>query len=112
LWKPETENKAVKKFQKNPAKHATEDQEEVPGKSFPLVSTSRDVFPNQTLDSPEPAQQALDTPNSERTDPSYPPRTPRSRRELQPTRTEPSVTRSRARITSQDSVHIVNNSDA
>jgi hypothetical protein len=70
LWKTETEKKAVKKLPKPPAEYATE---EVPVKSFPLASTSRDVFPNQTLDSSEPVQQTLDTPISERTGPSYSP---------------------------------------
>jgi hypothetical protein len=54
---------------------------------------------------PEPSPQALDTPASERRDPTYiPNETPKSRHELQPMRTEPPVTRSKARIVSQDSV--------
>ena len=59
--------------------------------------------PDPVLDSPEPIQQSLDTPNSEYWDPSYDtPETPRSRRELRVTRPELPVTRSRARILTQD----------
>jgi transposase InsO family protein len=48
---------------------------------------------------PEPPRQVLDTPSSERADPSYfPPTTPNSRKESQPTRNEPPVTRARARL--------------
>jgi hypothetical protein len=57
---------------------------------------------DQVLDTPEPNLHA-DTPTSDRNDPVYlPPDTPRSRRELETVRTEPPVTRSRARILSQD----------
>jgi hypothetical protein len=79
---------------------------------FPLLQTTRQdavaepvVQPDQTPYTPEPSPQTLDTPGSERRDPTYfPNQTPNSRRELQPTRTEPPVTRSKARIGSQDSV--------
>jgi hypothetical protein len=64
---------------------------------------NHEVSPDQTLDTLDPIQQITDTPNSERTDPSYcPPETPRSRTELQTTRLDPPITRSRARIMSQD----------
>jgi hypothetical protein len=58
---------------------------------------------NQILDTPECAQTTLDTPISERNDPSYLPlETPRSRTELRATRAEPPIKRSRARVLSQD----------
>jgi hypothetical protein len=61
--------------------------------------------PDPVLDTPDPIQQPLDTPSSEYRDPSYePPETPRSRRELRVTRPEPPVTRSRARILTQDEI--------
>jgi len=60
----------------------------------------------ETLDTLESNSQILDTPISEHTDPNYePPETPKSRRELQPTRAEPSLTRSRARVVSQESIN-------
>ena len=53
----------------------------------------------QTPNTPDPVQQMVETPVLERDDQNYtPPRTPRSRREMKPTRTEPPVTRSRARM--------------
>ena len=58
---------------------------------------------NPTLDTPDTGRRDLDTPSSSRSDPSYQPLdTPRSRRELQTTRAEPPITRSRARNMLQD----------
>jgi hypothetical protein len=79
---------------------------------FPLLQATRQdavaepvISPDQTPHAPEPSPQTLDTRASERRDPTYVPNeTPKSRRELQPTRTQPPVTRSKARIASQDSV--------
>ena len=57
--------------------------------------------PDPVLDTHVPIQQSLDTPSSEYRDPSYePPETPKSRLRL--TRPEPPVTRSWARILTQD----------
>jgi hypothetical protein len=59
--------------------------------------------PNVAPGTPESTQQAVDTPYSERRDPSYhPPETPRSRRKMQEARSEPPLTRARARIQTQD----------
>ena len=77
---------------------------------FPLVTSNaqtssreRSTPRTQDLYTPDAATQVLDTPFSEQTDPSYhPPETPRSRRELQTTRTDPPVTRSRTRVLNQD----------
>jgi len=55
---------------------------------------------------PQPAPQVLDTPGSERSDPSYfPPTTPSSRRDVHPTRLEPPVTRARAWILPLENRH-------
>jgi hypothetical protein len=77
---------------------------------FPL--SSADCLPAnveqepQVDHSPNPPhldQRPLDTPISEHHDPSYyPPGTPRSRNELQTTRTEPLLTRFRAIVTLED----------
>lgn len=67
--------------------------------------------PSLTPSTPDSVQQAVDTPYFERADPNYePPRTPRSRRELQAVRPEPPLTRSRTRVQSQD--HNVAETDA
>jgi hypothetical protein len=80
LWKPETENKAIKKFPKSPVEHATE--EEVPVRAFTLTNTSRNA-PNQTQIDNSPAQLPTDSPTTDHSDPTYhPPETPRSKREL------------------------------
>ena len=91
----------------------SDDENEIKIGPFPLVmpriSTNgrEQTTPRyQVLDTPESATTALDTPFSEQYDLSYqPPDTPQSRRELQPTRTEPPVKRYRTRILSQNSVN-------
>jgi hypothetical protein len=87
-------------------------EEEVMLGPFPLLQASRQgviaepvVPPDQTPHTPEPSPQTLDTPASERRNPIYiSNETPKSRRELQPSRTQPPVPSSKARILSQDSV--------
>jgi hypothetical protein len=110
----------VKKSLKQSAKHSDQIEDgEFSFHQFPLkltddLSERTDVenVPGQTLDTPDPVPHTFDTPNSEHTDPSYSrPGTPRSRRELQPTRSHPSVTRSCARIMSQNSVDAASNID-
>jgi hypothetical protein len=67
--------------------------------------------PGLTSSTPDSVQEAVDTPYLERADPNYePPRTPRSRRELQAVRPEPPLTRSRTRVQTQD--HNVAETDA
>ena len=92
-------------------KYLDQDEEnEFQFRRFPLEITNDlndptncETSPDQTLDIPSPAEQTLDTPTSERTDPNYsPPTTPKSRRELQITRAEPPITRSRTRIMSPE----------
>jgi hypothetical protein len=62
-----------------------------------LTGDRRPFVPTPVV--PQPAPQILDNPGLERSDPSYfPPTTPSSRRELQGTRLEAAVTRTRARI--------------
>jgi hypothetical protein len=101
LWKPEKEKKAAKKLLETPVDYITE--EELPTRSFPLASTSHDVFPNQIQLDTSPAQLPTDSPSTDHSDPTYhPPEMSRSKRELQITRNEPPITRSRTRILSQD----------
>ena len=117
-WKPKVKQRPTRKPPQNPTSHLKEEDEIQVGR-FPLeteVQLRNKTSPRQTLDTPEPNPQTLDTPESisqtldtpisERTDPNYePPETPKSRRELQPTRTEPPFTRSRARAVSQESMN-------
>ena len=72
--------------------------QESPRQDSPLANG--EVSSNQlhARDSPSPTRRDIDTPTAERTDPTYRPAdSSRSRRELQDTRFEPPVTRSRAR---------------
>jgi len=117
-WKPKVKQRPTRKPPQNPTSHLKEEDEIQVGR-FPLeteVQLRNKTSPRQTLDTPEPNPQTLDTPESisqtldtpifERTDPNYePPETPKSRRELQPTRAEPPFTRSRARVVSQESMN-------
>jgi hypothetical protein len=115
-WKPKAKQKAKKPRVKTQGDAEEELEEEVTLRPFPLLQATRQeaiaepvVPPDQTPHTPEPSPQILDTPASERCDPTYiPNQTPKSRRELQPTRIEPPVTRSKARIVSQDCVTSAN----
>ena len=111
LWKPKTKQKAVKQPPKWLTKHLDQDEEnELQFGNFPLEiiddlndPANHKTLPDQTLDTPSPTEQNLDTPSSERTDPNYSsPTTRKSRRELQTTCTDPPITRSRAKIMSQE----------
>ena len=70
------------------------------------VPQGQDTVHNPPLCSPDqspPTNHTLDTPMSERHDPSYlPESTPRSRREIQSTRDEPPLTRARTRLNAQE----------
>ena len=85
------------------------EEAELLARPIPLIKevptgNRRPLVPTPVALQPDP--QVLDTPGSERSDPSYfPPTTPYSRRELQPTRLEPPVTRARARILPLDARH-------
>ena len=62
--------------------------------------------PDQPSNTPEHNPRVMDTPRSERADPTYyPPKSPKSRREIQTTRTEPILTRARARTTLQEPIN-------
>jgi hypothetical protein len=63
LSKPEKEKEAVKKLPKTPVDYTTE--VELPTRSFPLASTSRDVFPNQIQRDTSPAQLPRDSPSTD-----------------------------------------------
>jgi hypothetical protein len=105
LWKPNPKGIIRKRAPKRSQKHADlcEENEFRTG-SLPMRITddldgqaNHEVSPDQTLNTPDPTQQITDTPKSERIDPSYcSPETPRSRRELQTTRLDPPIKRSRA----------------
>jgi len=108
VWKPKFETRTKKQGDKGTPKKDKE--EEFKFKSFPLMRT--DESPSNPerepppLQNPETIHSDVDTPCSELKDPSYhPTETPKSRQELQTTRTDPPITRSRARIMSHDSVN-------
>jgi hypothetical protein len=106
-----------KKPRVNTLEHTDEEvEEEAIISPFPLIqATPREdateilAPPDQSPHTPEHTSQTLDTPTSEHSDPTYvPSETPRSRREVQPTKTEPPITRSRARVVSQEYLTNVN----
>ena len=110
LWKPINEgNRSRKPSSKSPVTIDSGEEAELLAIPIPLVQEvptgdRRPLVPTPVV--PQPAPQVLDTPGSERSDPSYfPPTTPNSRRELQATRLEPPVTRARARILPLDARH-------
>jgi hypothetical protein len=87
------------------------EEDEFSFRHFPLASAEHLAdepgHEPQTDHSPNPlpsVQQPMDTPTSDRSDPSYyPPGTPCSRQELQTTRADPPLTRSRATVLPQSS---------
>jgi hypothetical protein len=103
LWKSINErNRSRKPSSKSPVTIESGEEAELLARPIPLVQEvptgdRRPLVPSPVV--PQPAPQVLDTPGSERSDPSYfPPNTPNSRRNMQPTKFETSVTRARARI--------------
>ena len=111
IWKPKQEPEAPKKrINKRFPKSENQDEEDIRVGSFPLLEIKPQETgveprtpPSQDPDTPESAQQRVDTPLSERRDPNYePPSTPRSRRELRDARPEPPLTRARTGAQTQD----------
>jgi hypothetical protein len=111
IWKPKQRSEIPKKQPKRKATKPEEwEEDEVQLSSLPLLIRAMperrhepQAPPNQIPNTPGSAQETPDTPCSERSDPSYePPRTPRSRRELQAMRPEPPITRSRTQVQTQD----------
>jgi hypothetical protein len=115
LWKPKTERRPIKRLPQKqallaPQQMVEEEETEIRLGPFPLLVEIQtiEVFKQRTPtnrppDSPAPTSQAVDTTSPERHDTNYsPPRTPRSRRGMQPTRIEPPLTRSRTRAASQE----------
>ena len=103
LWRSINErNRSRKPSSKLPVTIDSREEAELLARPIPLVQEvptgdRRPLVPAPVAPQPDP--QVLDTPGSERSDPSYfPPTTPSSRREIQPTRLEPPVTRARARL--------------
>ena len=119
IWKPKqkSENPRIQTEKKINKSEEVEEYEVEIG-SRPLLKTRPTqerleprTSPSQTPSIADSVQQAVDTPHSERTDPTYePPGTPRTRRELQTIRSEPPLTRSRTRVQTQD--HNVAETDA
>jgi len=109
-WKPKLERKNVKQFRKKPNVLSKEEEEnETKYGPHPLLEVSQPTEHPTSLDqtpiTPEAVPQISDTPISESQDPKYlPPQTPRSKREMQTTRIQPPLTRSRARIMSQENI--------
>ena len=112
MWNDQHKQKPRRKVPNRSADHSDSNEEdEIKIGPFPLITSNVQTsgregttLRTQDLYTPDAATQILDTPFSEQTDPSYhPPETPRSRRELQTTRTDPPVTRSRTRVLNQDS---------
>jgi len=110
-WMPKSERKPARKLQRNRTQNYSESEDNgYQVRPFPLVSTeyltgrSEPETPAPHVPSPPHiTPPSLDTPASERRNPTYrPPNTPLSRRELVTTRVEPPVTRSRAKLMSQD----------
>jgi hypothetical protein len=110
-WRPKQGQTEPKKGgKKGKTQRRGEEEEEIKMGSIPMlrVRPAEAVVEQSTpavpvMDTPDMGRIQTDTPLSERRDPSYePPETPRSRRELQTTRPDPPITRSRARLQTQD----------
>ena len=105
--KSKVERKTVGKLRKKPNLRSEEEEEdETEFGPHPLLEarqpefrTERQVPLDQTPITPEAVSPITDTPTFESQDPMYlPPQNPRTRREMQNTRIQPPVTRSRTRI--------------
>ena len=113
-WRPKGKGRPTKRVTKTlrtPKMEQNENEVEVRLGPYPLCNPSQPEGNSEqtpldpSLDTPEAVRTPMDTPDSERNDPSYdPPATPRSRRELQTVRADPPVTRSRTRILSQEPI--------
>ena len=87
-----------------------DEEEEFIFNPYPLVmtddspsATEKEPLPHQIPETPDLTQSDVETHSSELRDPSYrPSEIPKLRRELQTTRTQPPLTRSRARIMSNE----------
>jgi hypothetical protein len=115
LWNCKSGRRARRKAPKQSDENLeSSEKDEIKIGPFPLTtrnvpsnSTEHTSPRNQGLYTPGSDAQALENPSSEQADLSYrPPETPRSRRELQTTRTDPPATRSRTRILSQDTTNV------
>jgi len=111
LWRPINErNRSRKPNSKSPVTIDSGEEAELLARPISLVQEvptgdRRPLVPTPVV--PQPAPQVLNTPGSERSNPSYfPPTTPSSRTEIQPTRLEPTVTRARDRILPLEDRHL------
>jgi hypothetical protein len=110
-WKPKPSPEVRSKLATKPNKQVRQritqrvvlEENEVRIGPFPLLKARPPVDqfeprtpPNLPQDTPESVQTSPESPCAERRDPSYkPPRTPRSRKQLQATRVDPPLTRAR-----------------
>jgi len=108
LWKPKTKHKSEKKLPRTQTEETSEAEDSVwKPRSLPLACADCTVNNSQRENPPgrSPIHPITDTPTTDNRDPTYHPSdSPRSRRELQSTRNEPPVTRSRTRILSQTDI--------
>jgi hypothetical protein len=113
LWKPKVSQRPVKKARREPAPRTEEEEEEeaefefgsppLVSPGYPTVGTDHSIPLTQDAQVISPVPLPIDTPTPRHCDPTYlPPESPRSRRELQSTREQPPITRSRAKLLSQD----------
>jgi hypothetical protein len=109
-WKAQVEPKTRKQSRKGSARHSRRNEEEFVVNHYPIVITedvpSAPERENTAPETHDPAQSEVETPSSELRDPSYHPSdTPKSRGELHATRAQPPLTRSRARIMSNQCIN-------
>ena len=112
-WKPQVEPRTRKQSRKESAKLSKQDEGKFVVNSYPIVitedspsATEREPPPQQTHEIPDPAHSEVETPSSELRNPSYHPSdTLKSRRALQATSAQPPLTRSRARIMSNECIN-------
>jgi len=113
LWNPKPRQNPERNARRRLAKPQNvnvNSQDDFKNGPYPLVCpqnsearTEHEPLVNHSPDTPDLTQQPTDTPVSDRNVPSYqPPNTPFSRRELQTSRTQPPLTRLRAKPLSQE----------
>jgi hypothetical protein len=117
FWNPKPRQKPERNAPREVAKpqraHGNS-QDDVKIGPYPLVCpqnsevrTEQEPLGDHSPDTPDLSQHPTDTPLSDRNDPSYqPPDKPTSRRELQNSRTQPPLTRLRAKVISQNAENL------
>jgi hypothetical protein len=119
VWEPRVTRRIERNPREKPARTtpaADEIENDIKIGNFPVLKTTRQggmvepvTTPDRTPFTPEPVSLEPDTPASQHGDPTYVlSQKPRSRREMQSTRIEPYITRSRARDMPQEYVSHIN----